>query len=71
MRPIIWRVISSRVVLGGIYETEQGETVTKVPFLGDIPGLGMFFRSTRIVSNKSELLIFVTPKILKEGSSIY
>jgi len=59
------------VVLGGIYETEQGETVTKVPFLGDIPGLGMFFRSTRIVSNKSELLIFVTPKILKEGSSIY
>ncbi len=59
------------VVLGGIYETEQGETVTKVPFLGDIPGLGVFFRSTRIVSNKSELLIFVTPKILKEGSSIY
>jgi type IV pilus assembly protein PilQ len=59
------------VVLGGIYETEQGETVTKVPFLGDIPGLGVLFRSTRIVSNKSELLIFVTPKILKEGSSIY
>jgi type IV pilus assembly protein PilQ len=59
------------VVLGGIYETEQGETLTKVPFLGDIPGLGALFRSTRIVSNKSELLIFVTPKILKEGSSIY
>ncbi len=59
------------VVLGGIYETEQGETVTKVPYLGDIPFLGMFFRSTRVVSNKSELLIFVTPKILKEGSSIY
>jgi len=59
------------VVLGGIYETEQGETITKVPYLGDIPFLGMFFRSTRVVSNKSELLIFVTPKILKEGSSIY
>ena len=59
------------VVLGGIYETEQGETQTKVPYLGDIPGLGVFFRSTRLVSNKSELLIFVTPKILKEGSSIY
>ena len=59
------------VVLGGIYETEQGETVTKVPFLGDIPFVGYLFKSTRVTSEKSELLIFVTPKILKEGSSIY
>lgn len=59
------------VVLGGVYETEEGETVSKVPFLGDLPGVGVLFRSTRKVSNKSELLIFVTPKILKEGSNIY
>lgn len=59
------------VVLGGIYETEQGEDYRKVPFLGDIPLVGYLFRSTNRVSNKSELLIFVTPKILKEGSSIY
>lgn len=59
------------VVLGGIYETEESEDYTKVPFLGDIPGVGAFFRSTRKVSNKSELLIFVTPKILREGSNIY
>jgi type IV pilus assembly protein PilQ len=59
------------VVLGGIYETEQGEDYRKVPFLGDIPGVGNLFRSTRKVSNKSELLIFVTPKILREGSNIY
>ncbi|MDP2323815.1 MAG: type IV pilus secretin PilQ [Gammaproteobacteria bacterium] len=59
------------VVLGGIYETEESEDYTKVPFLGDIPGVGSFFRSTRKVSNKSELLIFVTPKILREGSNIY
>ena len=59
------------VVLGGIYETEQGEDYRKVPFLGDIPGLGYLFRSSTRVSKKSELLIFVTPKILKEGSSIY
>lgn len=59
------------VVLGGIYETEQGEDYRKVPFLGDIPLLGYLFRSNSRVSNKSELLIFVTPKILKEGSSIY
>ncbi|MCL4792088.1 MAG: type IV pilus secretin PilQ family protein, partial [Gammaproteobacteria bacterium] len=55
------------VVLGGVYETEEGEQVSKVPFLGDIPGVGVLFRSTRKISNKSELLIFVTPKILKEG----
>jgi len=59
------------VVLGGIYETEESEDYSKVPFLGDLPGLGALFRSTRKVSNKSELLIFVTPKILHEGSNIY
>ena len=59
------------VVLGGIYETERRETVTKVPFLGDIPGVGALFRSTNTSSSKAELLIFVTPKILTEGSNIY
>ena len=59
------------VVLGGIYETERRETVTKVPFLGDIPGIGALFRSTQKSANKAELLIFVTPRILKEGSNIY
>jgi type IV pilus assembly protein PilQ len=59
------------VVLGGIYETERRETVSKVPFLGDIPGVGFLFRSRTNTSNKAELLVFVTPKILTEGSSIY
>ncbi len=59
------------VVLGGIYETVRRDTVNKVPFLGDIPGVGFLFRSTQKVSNKAELLIFVTPRILTEGSSIY
>lgn len=59
------------VVLGGIYETERRETIKKVPFLGDIPILGRLFKSTQIVENKAELLIFVTPRILSEGSSIY
>jgi len=59
------------VVLGGIYETERRETVNKVPFLGDIPGIGFLFRSKTNTSNKAELLIFVTPRILNEGSSIY
>jgi type IV pilus assembly protein PilQ len=59
------------VVLGGIYETERTEIQTKVPLLGDIPFVGVLFRNTQEVSNKSELLIFVTPKILREGSTIY
>ncbi len=59
------------VVLGGIYETERRETISKVPFLGDIPVLGGLFRSKERIDNKAELLIFVTPRILEEGSSIY
>ena len=59
------------VVLGGIYETERRETISKVPFLGDIPIIGNLFKSTQRINNKAELLIFVTPRILEEGSSIY
>lgn len=59
------------VVLGGIYETERRETIKKVPFLGDIPIFGRLFKSTQLIENKAELLIFVTPRILEEGSSIY
>ena len=59
------------VVLGGIYETERRETINKVPFLGDIPFLGVLFRSKQVIDNKAELLIFVTPRILEEGSTIY
>jgi type IV pilus assembly protein PilQ len=59
------------VVLGGIYETERRETITKVPFLGDIPAIGVLFRSKQLQNDKSELLIFVTPRILEEGSTIY
>ncbi|MFM1886686.1 MAG: hypothetical protein RL026_1843 [Pseudomonadota bacterium] len=55
------------VVLGGILETERRETEKKVPYLGDVPVLGNLFKSTGRVNNKDELLIFVTPKILREG----
>jgi len=59
------------VVLGGIYETERRDAEDKVPLLGDIPGLGRLFKRNSTTSNKRELLIFVTPKILREGSNIY
>ena len=52
------------IVLGGIYETTQSVTSTKVPLLGDLPLLGWLFRNTQTQNNKDELLIFVTPKIV-------
>jgi type IV pilus assembly protein PilQ len=73
-RQVITQVLvenGQTAVLGGIYETETADFQTKVPFLGDIPFVGNLFKSTRKVSNKSELLVFVTPKILKEGTTIY
>jgi type IV pilus assembly protein PilQ len=58
------------VVLGGILETQQTESQTKVPLLGDIPVLGHLFKSNSDINNKDELLIFVTPKIVREGVSV-
>ena len=55
------------VVLGGIYEITKQNTATKVPGLGDIPGIGILFRNTSRESDKAELLIFVTPRILSES----
>ena len=59
------------VVLGGILETQKVKSADKVPLLGDIPVLGNLFKSTKNINNKTELLIFLTPKILREGSNIY
>ncbi len=59
------------VVLGGILETEKLDNTTKVPLLGDIPVIGHLFKVTAKSDNKDELLVFVTPKILREGSTIY
>lgn len=55
------------VVLGGIYEITKQNSASKVPGLGDIPGLGILFRTTTRESDKAELLIFVTPRILSES----
>ena len=59
------------VVLGGILSTTQREDDTKVPYLGDIPVLGHLFKSTAHKDNKDELMIFITPKIVREGVNVY
>lgn len=53
------------VVLGGIFQSETSTTITKTPFLGDIPYLGRLFTRKTSLDERSELLIFITPKILK------
>lgn len=57
------------VVLGGVYEQTTINTKSRVPFFGDLPVVGALFRSTSQQNDKDELLIFVTPKILKESFS--
>ena len=58
------------VVLGGILETTRRDSEKKVPYIGDIPIFGHLFKTTTKVNNKNELLIFVTPKILREGVKV-
>jgi len=53
------------VVLGGIFQSEVATQTTKTPFLGDIPYLGRLFKRTEKIDERSELLIFITPKIIK------
>lgn len=53
-------------VLGGIYEESKSGTVDKIPFFGDLPVLGHFFKRNIDSTKKSELLIFITPKIMQE-----
>ncbi len=58
------------IVLGGIFEQTTRTTVNKVPFLGDVPILGNLFKNTSKQDDKTELLIFVTPKIVKDALTI-
>ncbi|GAB3001782.1 secretin [Arenimonas maotaiensis] len=53
------------VVIGGVYEFKNRDDVSKVPFLGDIPFLGALFKKSDRSQEKAELLIFVTPRIIK------
>lgn len=58
------------VVIGGIFQQTERDSVTKVPFFGDIPVLGNLFKTSGRTNDKTELLIFLTPKILNDKVSI-
>jgi type IV pilus assembly protein PilQ len=75
--PIIKRGIETNVnvmdgetvVLGGVFEGTQRSNVNKVPFFADLPGIGFLFKRTVTEDDKSELLIFVTPKIVQTNTA--
>ncbi len=58
------------VVIGGIYTQDERSTTTKVPVLGDLPYVGFLFKNNQRVDDRRELLIFISPKILKDGASL-
>ena len=57
------------VVIGGIFELTETNSETKVPLLGDIPGIGNLFKTRTRSSNKQEMLVFITPKVVSERGS--
>jgi type IV pilus assembly protein PilQ len=58
------------VVIGGIYELNEVESETRVPLLGDIPVLGYLFKTRQKSSNKQELLVFITPKMVSDRAAV-
>ena len=57
------------IVLGGIFRSEETFATTKTPFFGDIPLIGVLFRRTEHVESKAELLVFITPRLVKDTLS--
>lgn len=57
------------IVLGGVFQQRNGNVISKVPFLGDLPYVGRLFQNKYNMTEKQELLIFVTPKLVNDGTS--
>jgi type IV pilus assembly protein PilQ len=57
------------VVIGGIFEMTETDSETKVPLLGDLPGVGNLFRSRSRIANKQEMLVFITPKVIADKAA--
>jgi len=54
------------VVIGGIFELTEVDSETKVPLLGDLPGIGNLFKTRSKTANKQEMLVFITPKVIND-----
>jgi type IV pilus assembly protein PilQ len=58
------------VVIGGIYEQAESDSTTKIPLFGDLPYVGFLFRQSTKVDDKNELLIFISPRIIKSSVTL-
>ncbi len=58
------------VVIGGIFEQEESESTTKVPLLGDLPAVGNLFKSRSRSTQKTELLVFLTPRVISDRTAV-
>lgn len=58
------------LVIGGMISENEHKTTSKIPVLADLPGVGFFFRSTQTTKTRSELVIMITPKIIKDSEDI-
>lgn len=58
------------IVLGGIYKQDKNKAINRIPFLGQLPGIGPLFRNSQVSVKNNELLIFITPKIITNALSI-
>lgn len=58
------------IVLGGLVQEDESEKVSKVPFLGDIPFLGVLFRSTKVNREKKNLMVFLKPTIMRDSKGV-
>ena len=59
------------VVIGGVYEFKDSDSINKVPFLGDIPVIGSLFRQKSKSHQKAELLVFLTPRIIRVKQTMH
>ena len=57
------------VVIGGIFELTETENEARVPFLGDLPGIGNLFKNRQRTSSKQEMLVFITPKMIADRAA--
>ena len=58
------------VVIGGIYTEKKSTNVSRIPILGDLPYIGWLFKNTEWIDDKTELLVFITPKIISENLAV-
>ena len=58
------------MVIGGLIQDKENETVNKIPLLGDIPGLGWLFKTKSKTRSKVNLMILLTPRIVKDNADL-